>query len=510
MALLPLRQNPSRTRTFRQKQVKAPFGGWNARDDITDMAPEDALVLDNLIPGDASVSLRRGKRVQCDGLGSPILTLMEYSPPSGSPKLFGAIDDKIFDVSASGTIDPDNDAVVDTLSNGRWSHTMFATSGGNFLLCVNGANGLRSYNGSAWATESVSNVTAANLVTITSHQSRVWMIEENTMKVWYLDALAKSGSATSIDFAALSKLGGKLMAMASWTRDSGVGIEDLAVFITSQGEVHIYSGSDPASSDTWSRVGTFKIAEPIGRRCLIKVGGDIGVLTTQGLVPLSGVLSRAESAQGQVAISDKVRDAYTRAQSRSRDMTGWQVTEYPTGKLLVVNVPIVESVTAEQFVMNSVNGKWCRFTGFNACCWGMLNGELFFGDANGTVYRYAGSDDDGEDILAKAVSAFSDFGTPENKSFDALLPVFFGPAGYRPQVGLRLDYAEDEYLSPSIAFDSSGDDWDSEDWDECDWAPASAPNKLWQGIAGEGITAAVVISISTSESMTYNGAMIRF
>lgn len=510
MPLAPLRQNPSRRPTVRQKQVKAPFGGWNARDDITDMPAEDALVLDNLIPGDASVSLRRGKRDHCSGMNSPVLTLMEYSPPTGSASLFAAITDKIFNVTVSGVIDPGTDAVVSSLSNGRWSHTMFATSGGNFLLCVNGANGLRSYNGSAWATESLTGVTAANLVTITSHQSRVWMIEENTMKVWYLDPLAKSGTATSIDFAALSKLGGKLMAMASWTRDSGVGIEDLAVFITSQGEVHIYAGSDPASADTWSRVGTFKIAEPIGRRCLIKVGGDIGVLTTQGLVPLSGVLSRAESAQGQVAISDKVRDAYTKAQSRSRTMFGWQVTEFPTGKLLIVNVPIAENVTAEQFVMNSVNGKWCRFSGLNACCWGILNGELYFGGADGTVYQYAGSDDDGEDILAKSVSAFSDFGTPGNKSFDALLPVFFGPAGYRPQVGLRLDYGEEEYLSPSIAFDSSGDEWDSEGWDVCSWAPASAPNKLWQGIVGEGITAAVVISISTSETMTYNGAMIRF
>lgn len=74
------------------------------------------------------------------------------------------------------------------------------------------------------------------------------------------------------------------MAMASWTRDSGNGIEDLAAFITSRGEVHVYSGTDPASADTWQRVGTFKIPEPVGRRCLIKVGGDVGILTTQGLV----------------------------------------------------------------------------------------------------------------------------------------------------------------------------------------------------------------------------------
>jgi len=508
--LTPLRQNRARRATGSEKPVKAPYGGWNARDDITDMPAEDALVLDNLIPGDASVSTRNGKRVHCDGLGAAVQSLMEYSAPSGSPKLFAAIATKIFDVTAADTIDPDTDAVVSSLSNGRWQHTMFATSGGNFLMAVNGADGLRSYNGSSWATETVTGVTAANLVTITAHQSRIWMIEESTMKVWYLDALAKSGAATPIDFAALSRLGGKLMAMASWTRDSGAGIEDLAVFITSKGEVHVYQGSDPSSAETWSRVGTFKIAEPIGRRCLIKVGGDVGILTTQGLVPLSGVLSRAESAQGQVAITDKIRNAYTQAYARSGAMAGWQVAEYPIGKLLLVNVPIVENVEAEQFVMNSANGKWCRFTKFNACSWALLDGALYFGDADGTVYRYTGSDDNGDDIDAKCVSAFNHFGSSASKSFNSILPIVFGPAGYRPQVGLRLDYGEQEYLSSAITFDSSGDAWDEEEWDVCSWAPPSAPNRQWQGVAGEGVTAAVVIAISTSEPMTYNGAMIRY
>lgn len=508
--LAPLALNRSRRATAITKAVKAPYGGWNARDDLTDMPPEDAIQLDNLIPGDASVTLRRGRQVHCDGLGDAIETLMEYSPPSGSSTLFAATTGNIFDVTVARTIDPLTDAVLSSLSNGQWQHTMFATSGGNFLTMVNGADGLRSYDGSAWATETVSGVTAANLVTITAHQSRLWMIEENTMKVWYLDALAKSGVATSIDFAGLSNLGGKLMAMASWTRDSGTGIEDLAVFITSRGQVHIYSGSDPASSETWTRVGTFKIAEPIGRRCLIKVGGDVGVLTSQGLVPLSGVLSRAESAQGQVAITDKIRNAFTSAASRSGSMLGWQMTEYPADKLLIVNVPVVEHDRSEQFVMNTANGKWCRFTGFNAGCWGLMDQDVYLGGSDGTVYRYAGTNDNGDNIEAKSVSAFSMFGVAENKAFTALLPIFFGPDGYRPQVGLRLDYSDEERLSPAIAFNSSGDAWGEVAWDEAAWAPASAPNKLWQSISGEGIAAAVVVAMSTQEAVTYNGAMIRF
>jgi hypothetical protein len=508
--LQPLRNNASRRRTGQQKPVKAPYGGWNARDDYTDMPPEDALVLDNLIPGDASVSLRKGKSRHCDGIGTAVLSLMEYSPPSGGAKLFAATADKIFDATVAGSIDPDTDDELDDLSNGYWQHTMFATSGGNFLLMVNGADGLVSYSGSSWTVESLSGVTAANLVTITAHQSRVWMIEEGTMKVWYLDALAKSGTATAIDFAALSNLGGKLMAMASWTRDSGVGIEDLAVFITSQGQVHIYQGSDPSSAETWSRVGTFKIAEPIGRRCLIKVGGDVGILTTQGLVPLSGVLAKAESAQGQVAITDKIRAAYTDASIRSGAMPGWQITEYPVGKLLIVNVPIVEAVKSEQFVMNSVNGKWCRFTGLDAGCWSLLDGSLYFGGLDGIVWKYDRTSDDGEDIQAKSVSAFANFGVAGDKTFDSIQPMFFGPTGYRPQVGLRIDYGDDEYLSEAVQFDSSGTAWNEGDWDDASWAPPSAPNRLWQSVVGEGSVAAVVVVISMQEQITYNGAMIRF
>jgi hypothetical protein len=43
--------------------------------------------------------------------------------------------------------------------------------------------------------------------------------------------------------------------------------DDYAAFITSEGQVAVYSGADPASSTTWSLVGVFDIGAPIGRRC---------------------------------------------------------------------------------------------------------------------------------------------------------------------------------------------------------------------------------------------------
>jgi hypothetical protein len=220
---------------------------------------------------------------------------MEWNGPAGTRKLFGATSSAIYDATTAGAVGA---AAVSSLTSGQWSHTMFATAGGNFLVACNGADDVRNYDGSSWTTPSITGVTSANLIQVAVHMSRLWFVEKNTLKVWYLSTNAISGSATSIDFGSLSRLGGHLVGMTSWSRDGGAGIDDIAVFVTSRGEVHVYEGADPSSTTTWSRVGTFKIAEPIGRRCFIKAGDTAtatALLETEALPRMvdAGRLSQA-------------------------------------------------------------------------------------------------------------------------------------------------------------------------------------------------------------------------
>jgi hypothetical protein len=50
------------------------------------------------------------------------------------------------------------------------------------------------------------------------------------------------------------------MAIASWTRDGGSGMDDVLAIITSNGEVLIYSGTDPEGSRRrGAKVGLFSI-----------------------------------------------------------------------------------------------------------------------------------------------------------------------------------------------------------------------------------------------------------
>lgn len=505
--LAPLRSNATRRQTSTIRGIKAPFGGWNASDDVTDMPEEDAIVLDNLIPGDGSVALRKGIASHATGLGAAVRSLMEWNAAGSTAKLFGATASAIYDVTSAGAVGA---AAVSSLSNGNWQSVNFQTAGGNFLVLANGADSVRNYDGSSWTTPSITGVTSSTLATVTVHQSRLWFCQVDTLKVWYLPTLSIAGAATAIDLRGLATRGGHVVNMASWTRDSGSGIDDIAVFITSRGEIILFQGSDPSSAATWSKIGTFKVAEPIGRNCFIKVGGDVGILTTQGLVPLAGVLARAEAAQANIAITDKIRNAFTSAYNDAGTANGWQVIEYPREKLLIINVPITEATEQMQFVMNALNGKWCRFTGIDAGCWSLLNTELYLGGNDGTVYKYTGTTDAGTAITAKAVSAFSMLGTPVTKNLRRVLPLFFGPSGYRPQVGSRLDYGDDETLSPAVTYDTSGTAWDEGSWDSASWAPPDRVNKQWQAFLGECVAMAFVVAIESQDAMTYHGAKVEF
>src|SRR5262249_19875632 len=149
------------------------------------------------------------------------------------------------------------------------------------------------------------------------------------------------------------KLGGALLAMASWSRDGGQGPDDYLVMITAKGEAVVYAGTDPSSASTSALVGVFKLPEPIGARCFLQIGSDLGVLTSQGIVPFSGVLGQSQSGAGQSAISNKIVGAFKNAYINRGTLFGWQLIEYPKQNLLICNAPMTEAVEQNQFVMNT-------------------------------------------------------------------------------------------------------------------------------------------------------------
>lgn len=472
--------------------VIAPAGGWNARDSIDLMAETDAITLDNFYPGDADVRARNGYTSHATGLTNSIETMMTYG--GATPEMFGIAGTSIFDVTATGAVGA---AVVTGQTNAQWQYVNFGTAGGHFIWLCNGADAPYHYNGSTWANPTLTGVTAADIVHVMAHKRRLFFLFNDSLTFGYLPVVTVAGAVSEFDLAPLFSMGGKLMAAGSWTRDGGDGADDLAVFITSNGEVAIYQGLDPGSD--WSLLGIFKIGRPVGRRCLERVGADLIVITDAGFVNLKDVLPFGGAAPA-AALSNKIENAVRDATANHKTKFGWQAVLYPQGGYGLFNIPVSTAGDFHQYVINLTTGAWCRFTNQNGFSWVVHEGDLFFGGAGEVFQADKGFNDDGAAINATGKTAFQYFGARGVvKKYTMLRPVMGSNGALPVSIGFDVDYTDGTNVFTPSAVTSGGATWDVATWDVAEWASAQSTIQAWRTVTGIGYNAAIRIKTSTTE-----------
>lgn len=481
--------------------IPAPVAGLNARDGLPSMKPADAIILDNYFPEASYVRLRRGYSDHATGITGDVTTLMEWSGP-GSAKLKAAIADKIYDVTAAGAVGA---AELSGLTNGRWQHTQFTTSGGNFLVCCNGADSVRNYDGTTWTTPAITGVTSSTLVNVWPHKSRLWFVENSSTKAWYLPVNSIAGAATEFQLGAQFRLGGKLKLIGSLSKDSGDGLDDFIVFVSSLGEFVVYQGTDPSSATTWAKVGNFYAGPPIGDRALVQVAGDLGVLTQDGAVSFLGMMQIDRANAARASITDKIRDLFSGDYRSYGTKAGWQAIVYPTGHMLICNVPVDDTtgaLTSRQYVMNTMTGAWCRWTNHNAACWGRVGDSIYFGGTNGVWKADDGYTDDGAAIAGQIKTAFNYLGSRgARKHIKNIRPVI--SANALPQVAIRAnwDFQVDNPTSDDVfnlGSVTGSAQWGTALWDASTWAGGEDLYAYWYNASGIGDAMAVNLTTSTS------------
>jgi hypothetical protein len=486
-----------RTQTSTAASLPAMTGGWNTRDPLPMMKQDSAVVLDNFFPGTGSVDMRRGSVLYASGIGTgPVETLMEYA--SGSTrKLLAAGSGGVYDATLAGAAT----ALRTTFISNQWSWTNF----GGFLIAVNGSDTPWRYDGTTLTLSAISGtgLTPEHLHYVLAHKSRLYFAEANTLNFWYLATSAVQGAASKFDLSGIFKMGGTLTALGSWTRDGGSGADDMFVAITSRGEVAVYQGSDPSSADAWALVGVFRVAAPLGRRCMMKYGADLAILTQDGVLPLSQVLPIDRSAADSRAITDSIRSAFTSAARNYGTSFTWQICDYPKDNWLFVNVPVSSTDFAHQYVMNTLTGAWCRFRGMKAYSWGLLGDDIYYGAANGNLFLAdTGYSDDGTAITGDAWGAFSYFGSRGRlKQFKLIRPLLSTMGSPTLAIGIVTDYDD---TTPTGAVTLSGSEplWDTVFWDASFWGSESTIIKDWVGVTGVGTAAAVRLRMTTGSSLT--------
>lgn len=492
------------------KVIPVPTDGWDAISPLASMDPKRAPILNNWIPRPGWVELRKGFfpwTFLDDEI--PVEALM-VRRANESEEMFAAAGNSIYDVSEIAV----HPVVLTGLNSARWQYTNFTPSGGTTVIqLVNGVDTLKQYNGTAWTVPAITGLpgglTTAAIRNIHAQKRRLWYVLGNgagagstVCAFMSTDAIAGAIAGT-IDLGANWSKGGHLVTIADWTVDGGNGPQDYMVFISSRGQVSIYSGVDPTDATNFTLAGVFDMSPPISLRCATKIGSDVGLITQQGVIPLSQALPFDPSAERSVSITARIQNAMAQAALTGQDLFGWQLISFAPETLAILNVPQVENSTQVQFVMNALTGAWCQFTGWNANVFEVYNNQLYFGGNLGDVNRcFVGSSDFFAPILADMQCAYNYFEEPGRiKRMTAIQPFITAGQTITPSISVDADFRIQEQTAP-VQILSGGALWDEAVWDISVWFGSVVQTTSWLSAQALGHALAVhmTVNISTAEN----------
>ncbi len=376
---------------------------------------------------------------------------------------------------------------------------------------ANGIDKVKLYNGTTWnaldgaSTPALTGVTTTTLETVAAFKRRLWFTQKNSMSLWYLAVNSIAGAATEFPVGQIFPLGGYVMAITEWTVDGGAGVDDYFVIITSEGEIAIYQGTDPASSATFALQGVYFAGKPIGNRCFTKFGGDVVILTETGVVVLSRLLngsSSKEKTKSESALTSRIDGAFAEAVRYYKDNFGWHCIVHPLQNALIVNIPTTAS-NSIQFVMNTITGAWCQFQNWPVINMAVFGDHFYFTTNTKVVKGWSGVSDFGNDIVAIAQQAYNYFGSRGTlKQVKLVRPILEFDYSIRLELGIDVDFDDRSFFNEIIVPRGSSSLWDVAVWDEAVWAAFTVIEDSWRMVdskVGYAVSLRMRVKTKTSQ-----------
>jgi hypothetical protein len=508
MPLIPLKPNktPLRAAAGQTSQLfnnPAPTGGLNLRDPISEMSPLDAIVLDNFIPRQQGVEMRKGYIVTSEppeGV-TQYKSMFGYAAAnSANNKMFAAADGNIYDVTGT----PVTVAHAATGStNDQWWTIQFSTTSGNYLLAVSPGAGYWTYDPvNGWVNRTaLTTGLPTNVRTVSVWKQRIWFTVEDSSDVYYMqDINAIQGTAVAFPMGSVLRSGGSVSALFNWTIDAGFSVDDFFVVVGTEGDIGVWEGTDPTSADTFRIKGVWYIGPvPKYGMYFTPFGGDVMVLSVQGLIPMSRLVSgQYNEAAANTMPASKVQPVLSPLIALLKDAESWNVMLVPKESVMIIKLPQKEDGSWQQFVMNTITGAWCTFSNMPMVSAAMLGGQLYFSTPTGRVAKgLNGSYDDTDPFISSKGSAieadvqcsFNAYNTPAQlKKFQMARPIFLAPTAPSVKLQLNTQYALSNVSgSPSFAGAIQSGIWDETNWNLCYFSGGQLTTyEAWVGVVGLG------------------------
>lgn len=497
--------------------MSPPIRGWVATEMIN-AKPGGALVLENWFPTQTGIRTRGGSVKYATISTGPVRRLWSFK--SGQVEEFFASDDgNIFNITtvADASVIPAAD--VTGLTSGYFSTAQIGTAGGNYLYAVNGSDSARLYDGSTWttvtgvSTPAITGVTTADLSFVWLYGSRLYFVEQHTMSAWYLPTDAIGGAAVEFSLAGIFQEGGALLFGGKWSLDSGDGLDDKCVFISTEGEVAVYQGLYPGDA-SWEKVGVYKITPPMGENATMSAGGDLLIAVEDGIVPISEAVNKDAAALSLAAVTANIEPEWKKEVALRRTLP-WEIMKWPTNGLMVVSLPTDDDALSPLcYVSNIQTGAWCYVTGWDARCIGLYANSGYFGTSDGKVMSMdEGGSDDGDPYTCVYV------GLPDHmrsigqaKVIHSARATFKSNVPFRPKISVSSNYKVRLPSAPSSVDDITDDLWDVGLWDVAKWDAGIATDitTKWVSIGKSGFSVMPQVQVTCGISLRPTTELLAF
>ena len=498
--------------------MPAPNKGINAVDPLATLGPEFCISSTNLVPDGRGMRVRTGYREFATAVGSGgIRTMIQFDGANpANDRLFATTSAGIFDVTAGGagpwTADVTFAINSATSGIGVWNNFVL-DSGSHQAFYADEANGLfRRPGGGTWAPVTditfPTATTELELVFCMQFKSRMWFIERNSSRAWYLASGAISGAATAFEFGNKFKYGGSLVALYNWTLDGGDGIDDYLVAVGSGGDVVVYRGSDPSSTATWEQTGLWYIGGlPSGRRIGQTFGGDLYLLSQYGVLPMTRLVSGRPVQEQDAFASRNISPLIVADMNSVRTQYGWEIRNAASENVMILSTPKIDGYPYKQYVLSTQTNGWGVFEGLPYNTGVPFNGTFYFANfVDNVVYRLSGTLDgtllDGTGGAARPFTLLTTFSEQgELATFHRvqfMRPVFIGSSVPGYNVEARYDYDLELPTGALTVSTAVASVWDSALWDSATWAGTASVTQSVSAGVGIGRAMAVAMNGETS------------
>lgn len=360
----------------------------------------------------------------------------------------------------------------------------------------------------------ITNVDTSALSHVTVYRERIIFAEGGTLNAWALPVDVLAGAAIQISLAGVFKLGGSILFCSTWSLDSGAGLDDKFVVVSTEGEVAVYEGSDPSDANAWSLVGVYEMPPPLGKNGHFRAGGDLVILTEQGAIPVSQAVVRDKAALGLSAISRKIEPDWV-SQASARSTVPWEAVKWPSRSMTLITNPVTGATTDPQMmVVNSETGAWCLRSGWDARCVALHSDQVYFGTNDGQVFKAdIGGLDNGSPYTCKAAFAWDHLGHPgAHKTITSARAQFLTSTPVNPQLSVSTDYTVTFPTPPAAGSEpGSTSQWGVGLWDVAVWDESSVPvvvSTRWVSIGESGFVVLPQVQATVGTTATPDSELI--